>query len=131
MALQEKKGLYRNRFAWIKSKFTKELDNCGIGGQMFCAAQVLDEVRAVHDKIVDSLLSMSKLSLSKQSPTACHSPAAAGEKENADIFVVGEVEGKEGDEITSTALIYDDEEQEVFPLAVKKPKGVMLNLDNL
>eukprot|EP00957_Ditylum_brightwellii_P108836 8302278-Ditylum_brightwellii.AAC.1 len=65
-------------------KFTKELDNCGIRGQVFCAKQVLDEVQAVHDKIVDTLLNLSKLSLKEQSPTSQHSPAAAGEKENRD-----------------------------------------------
>eukprot|EP00957_Ditylum_brightwellii_P039896 3020528-Ditylum_brightwellii.AAC.1 len=74
----------------ICNTFTEELDNHGIRGQVFCATQVLDEVQAVHDKIVDTLLSMTKLSLNKQSPTACYSPAAAGEKENADVFVVGE-----------------------------------------
>eukprot|EP00957_Ditylum_brightwellii_P009980 753043-Ditylum_brightwellii.AAC.1 len=101
----------------ICNKFTKELDNCGIGGQVFCATQVLDEVWAVHDKIVDTLLSMTKLSLNKQSPTAHHSPAAAGEKKNADVFVIREVEGKEGDEITLAAFFYDVEGQEAVPLA--------------
>eukprot|EP00957_Ditylum_brightwellii_P182347 13891637-Ditylum_brightwellii.AAC.1 len=74
---------------------------------------------------------MTKLSLNEQSPTTCRSLAAAGEKENADFVVVGEVEGEEGDEITPTVLVYDIEEQEAVPLAVKKPKGVMLHRDNL
>eukprot|EP00957_Ditylum_brightwellii_P004892 372767-Ditylum_brightwellii.AAC.1 len=59
------------------------------------------------------------------------SPATAGEKENTDVFAVEEVKGKEGDEITPTALVYDDEEQEAAPLAVMKPKGAMLHWDNL
>eukprot|EP00957_Ditylum_brightwellii_P196048 14937144-Ditylum_brightwellii.AAC.1 len=87
----------------ICGKFTKELDKRSIGGQVFCAMQVLDEVRAVHDKIVDTLSSLSKLSLKGRSPTACHSPATAGEKENANVFVIGEAEDEGGDKITPTA----------------------------
>eukprot|EP00957_Ditylum_brightwellii_P178856 13623445-Ditylum_brightwellii.AAC.1 len=109
----------------ICNKFTNKLDNHGIGDQVFHATQVLDKVQAVHDKIVDTLSSMSTLLLNKQSPTVYHSPAAAGEKENANVFVVGEVEGKEAEEITITALIYDYEEHEAVPLAVKKPKGLL------
>eukprot|EP00957_Ditylum_brightwellii_P027366 2068544-Ditylum_brightwellii.AAC.1 len=86
----------------IRNKFTKELDNCDIGGQVFCAMQVLDEVWAVDDKIVDTILT--------------------GEKENTDAVFVGEVEDKERDKITLTSLIYDDKDQEAVPLALKKPK---------
>eukprot|EP00957_Ditylum_brightwellii_P111728 8521337-Ditylum_brightwellii.AAC.1 len=52
----------------ICGKFTKELDNCGIGGKVFHATQVLDEVWAVHDNIVDTLSSLSQLPFKETSP---------------------------------------------------------------
>eukprot|EP00957_Ditylum_brightwellii_P116079 8855080-Ditylum_brightwellii.AAC.1 len=97
----------------ICGKFTKELDNCDIMGQVFCATQVLDEVQAVHGKIVDTLSSLSKLSLKEQPPTSCHLPAAAGEKRTQMFLLL---------ERWKTRRNNNEEEQEDVPLAVKKPK---------
>ena len=103
----------------ILQKFTDKLDFRGIRGQVFCATQILDEVKAVHKKIVDTLNSLSKNIPSRAESRASRqsSPRSHAENANKNTYFIGDMQDQE--EERPSMVIYDDEDQEPVPLAVQ------------
>eukprot|EP00957_Ditylum_brightwellii_P128575 9807875-Ditylum_brightwellii.AAC.1 len=109
----------------IIEKFKDELDVHGIGGQVFRATQVLDEIKKLHDKIEETLdnarTALTPRQINFNLP--CVSPDIEEQKEDGeDLIVIGELPAKEN---PPTILVYNEgDSQEAIPFSVRKPKVI-------